>query len=302
MQMNADIFYGYIVQGDLLRAMDYLQNCDDSADLSARYHALFEQEHYLHYDVPPMLDRILNAYQHYYREVFYLLVGKDAACRHLETRLAALLGQPDNTLTLEVLEQHHLPNLFQREGFSFLGGRTCGYHGPYVWKTTEIASYNVELPDGIQPYTVKLLDGFITRSWLDYLSFGAVTPGGWADADGTINCIVSSYDLNSEAFTVSLLKHEAQHARDLAHNPDLSSATLEYRAKLIELIYSVQRNLLAQFVHEADPSDPSNGHGIAAHRLCQQYTAILGHTDYASVPIPQIQSIAKTLFKESTLA
>lgn len=30
MQMNADIFYGYIIKGDLLRAMDHLQNCNDS--------------------------------------------------------------------------------------------------------------------------------------------------------------------------------------------------------------------------------------------------------------------------------
>lgn len=302
MQMNADIFYGYIVKGDLLSAMDHLQNCDDSAALYARYHALFAQEQYIQYDVPPMLDRILNAYQQYYRDVFYLLMDKDAACSRLQARLIALLGLPTPAPTLDELEQSHLPGVFESEGFFFLGGRTSGCYGPYVWKTTETVSYSVELPDGVQPYTVKLLDGFITRSWLDYLSFGAVTPGGWADADGTINCIKASYDLSSEAFTVSLLKHEAQHTRDLAAHPDLPSATLEYRAKLVELIYSTQRNLLAQFSHEADPSDPANGHGMAAHRLCQQYATLLGHTDYASVPIPQIQSIARTLFKESNLA
>lgn len=302
MQMNADIFYGYIIKGDLLRALEYLQSCDDTAALYDRYHALFAQKQYIQYDVPPMLNHILNAYQQYYREAFYLSIDKDAATSRLQTRLIALLGLSAPTPTLDELEQSHLPGIFQCEGFFFLGGRTSGYYGPYVWKTTETVTYSVELPNGVQPYTVKLLDGFITRSWLDYLSFGAVTPGGWADANGTINCIKASYDLSSEAFTVSLLKHEAQHTCDLATRPNLPSATLEYRAKLVELIYSTQRNLLAQFAHEADSSDPVNGHGIAAHRLCQQYAAILGHNNYASVPIPQIQSIARTLFKENNLA
>lgn len=301
MQMNENIFYGYIIKGDLLNAMDYLQRCDDTEALYTRYHALFAQEQYIQYNLPPKLDGILKVYQQYYREAFFLRMDRDAAVRELQARLNALLRLSKDTSTLDELEQKHLPGIFQRDGYFFLGGRTSGYYGPYVWKTVETVTYSVELPHGTQPYTIKLLDGFVTRSWLDYLSFGAVTPGGWADADGTINCIKASYDLSSEAFTVSLLKHEAQHTRDLAAYPNLPSATLEYRAKLVELIYSTQRNLLAQFAHEADPSDSTNGHGVAAHRLCQRYAAMLGHTDYASVPIPQIQSIARTIFDESNL-
>lgn len=299
MQMNADLFYGYIIKGDLLHAMEYLQGCDDSETLYARYHAVFAQEQYIQYDLPPTLELILKVYQQYYREVFYLRMGRDAAASRLQARLNALLGLTKEAPTQDELEQKHLPDIFRQEGYFFLGGRTSGYYGPYVWKTVETVSYSVELPDCIQSYTIKLLDGFVTRSWLDHLSFGAVTPGGWADADGTINCIKASYDLRSEAFTVSLLKHEAQHTRDLARNPNLSSTDLEYRAKLVELIYSTQRNLLEQFSHEADLSDPANGHGIAAQRLCQRYAAILGHTDYASVLIPQIQTIARSLFHES---
>ena len=49
----------------------------------------------------------------------------------------------------------------------------------------------------------------------------------------------------------------------------MPSWQLEYRAKLVELIYSKERNLLKQFAAEADDTDPANGHGLAAYRILQ---------------------------------
>lgn len=65
---------------------------------------------------------------------------------------------------------------------------------------------------------------------------------------------------------MSLLKHEAQHARNLAIHKDMSSEGLEYRAKLVELIYSKESNLLEQFAQEANSLDKSNGHPAAYYR------------------------------------
>lgn len=159
----------------------------------------------------------------------------------------------------------------------------------------------MELPGGVQTCKVRLLDGFLSRSWMDALSFGEIDPGGWADGDGYINCVKSAWDLKSEAFRVSLLKHEAQHARGLEANPDVSSEELEYRAKLVELIYSSERNLLRSFAREADPSDKCNGHAAAASRIVREFAEAMGveELDPAALATGQIQQTSRMLFEKS---
>ena len=131
--------------------------------------------------------------------------------------------------------RQRLQAAFEAEGYHALFGKTQGYYGPYVWRETVPAVYQVELPDGSAEYTVNLLKGFVFRSWMDYLTFGRYGTGGWASPDGTINCIEQAYDLESERFRVSLLKHEAQHTVDRKRFPQITPAELEYRAKLVEL-------------------------------------------------------------------
>lgn len=301
MNFSKSTYYGYIIKGDLNGAIRYVNQFPEQTALYNRFMALFEQEQYTAYEVDADLNNILTFYQQYYRDVFYLCIGRERSADKLRTSLAALFGIADKSIELCDLEQNQIAEAFQSRGLHFLGGKTGGYFGPYIWRTTETVAYEVELPDGIQTYTVKLLDGFITRSWIDYLSFGDIGPGGWADGDGIINCVKSSYDFESENFRVSLLKHEAQHARDLELDKNMSPEDLEYRAKLVELIYSSERNLLEQFVREADASDKSNGHAMAADRIIKGFTGMLGKplAEIGSIPIIQIQGIAMQLFEES---
>lgn len=301
MKFNRDIYYGYIVKGDLHGAIAYVKQFPEQRGLYDRFMEILEQERYIRYEVDDTLNRVLTAYQQYYRDVFFLRIGKEQAADLLRERLSATLGISGQGASLDEIETNQLSDLINRHGLHFLGGRTGGYYGPYIWRTTESVCYEVELTDGIQNYTVKLLDGFITRTWIDYLSFGEIGPGGWTDGDGIINCVRSSYDFESENFKVSLLKHEAQHARDLAMNKDMSSEDLEYRAKLVELIYSKERNLLQTFAQEADPSDPANGHAMAAFRIMSGFADILGVAvvDPALISIEKIQKTARMLFDDS---
>lgn len=296
-------YYGYILKGDLIGGIRYTKRFPEQSALYQRYITIFDKEQYLNYVIDEPLNDILRAYQQYYRDVFYLCLDKDKAADKLRTMLKALLPANDED-SLDDMEQENVAGVFQRRGFYFRGGRTGGYYGPYVWKTTESRTYDVELPDGIQQYTVKLMDGFVVKSWLDYLSFGKVSTGGWTDADGIINCVKSSYDFDSEDFRVSLLKHEAQHARDLSLQPNMTSMLLEYRAKLVELIYSAERNLLAQFVREADSSDDNNGHSSAAHRIVSEYCEMLDKSsdELGMLSVEKVQSVAKTLFEKSSRA
>lgn len=303
MIFDSSIYYGYIIKGDLHGAIAYIKQFPERTELYDRFKAVFEREQYIRYAVDDDLNEILTVYQQYYRDVFYLGVGREQSAEKLRLGLTALLGVADASAAVCDLEQNQLAEAFGRKGLHFMGGKTGGYYGPFIWRTTETASYEVELPDGIQTYAVKLLDGFITRSWIDYLSFGEIGPGGWADGDGVIHCVKSAYDFDSESFQVSLLKHEAQHARDLEKNSDISSEALEYRAKLVELIYSNERNLLQGFAQEADASDKTNGHAMAAYRIIRGFTDALAvdELDPAAIPVEQIQSIARRLFEKSSL-
>ena len=276
MHFNSDIYYGNIIKGDLRSAISYVKQFPELTNLYNRFMDVYEHEQYMTYEVDAELNSILTAYQQYYRDAFYLCIGQEQAANKLRDRLAVLLGIKDNSIALCDMEQNQLVKLFMNCGLHFMGGKSSGYYGPYIWRITETVSYDVELPDGIQNYTVKLLDGFVTRSWIDYLSFGEIGPGGWADGDGYINCVKSAWDFESESFRVSLLKHEAQHARDLAMNKDMSSEDLEYRAKLVELIYSSERNLLLGFAQEADNFNKSNGHAMAAYRIVKGFADALG--------------------------
>ena len=303
MEFQENRYYSYLIKGDLNEAIAYLKQFSDQKTQHESMTDLFEKEKYLSYGTEPELEKLLLFYQQYYRDAFYLCIDPQLAEAKLRERLIAFFSITDQEIQLSDLEEDHVGNAFRRKGFYFQGGRTGGFLGPYIWKTTETKTYEVELPDGYQEYSVNLLDGFIMKSWLDYLSFGKVGTGGWTNGDGIIHCVKASYDFESEHFRISLLKHEAQHVADLELSPHMSSADLEYRAKLVELMYSEERPLLESFLAEADRSDNANGHTAAADRIIEGFSRIskLERDALSGLAIERVQSIAGILFKESNV-
>lgn len=295
-----DLCLAHLVKGRLRAAMDYAARFPEQGALYQKYASLFQRENYLSYGVDDHLEKILLAYQKYYRDAFYLEQSPEEAAGRLRSRLAELL-QADPAGTLDELEDK-AAEAFRAGGFHFLGGRTGGWYGPYIWRTEELKRYAVELPEGVREYAVKLLNGFVMESWLHYLTFGLSGAGGWSNGDGLIHCVKHCYDLDSESFQVSLLKHEAQHAADQEHYPGISSGDLEYRAKLVELIYSRERPLLDRFLREADASRADNGHGLAAERIARGLEARLDRTreELAGLPTEGVRAEALALFREST--
>lgn len=296
------VLYGFLTKGKLRLAMEYLTQFPEKRAEIQWYQRLFEQEQYIVYDVEPELNQLLYIFQQYYRDAFYLNMPEQSASERMQKRFEQHFltkGQSDAKEW-----EARIQSVFEKYGYHYLGGRTSGYFGPYIWKTTTQKTYLVELPEGIQTYRVNLLSDFLMNSWLDYISNGRISTGGWADEDGVLNCVESSYDLTSEAFKVSLLKHEAQHILDLSRNPGATSVQLEYRAKLVELIYSAERNLLPSFAGEADLSNPENAHGIAAEQIITSFREHLGDdtVPLANLPVSQIQQIARKLFAQSTIS
>lgn len=291
---------GMIVKGNLRAAMAYLKQFPETTALYQKGAALYQEEHYLTYDVDEELNDILLIYQKYYRDVFYLELPAEEAAQRLRDRLAELF-QVTSDPSLDELEEI-AGTAFRRKSLHALMGRTNGYYGPYIWKVEELKHFAVELPEGTQDYAVKFLDEFIMKSWLDYISFGETGTGGWSNGDGLIHCVRSAYDLESEDFQVSLLKHEAQHAMDQARYEGITNEELEYRAKLVELIYSKERRMLERFVSQADATRADNGHGLAAEHIVREFETRLkiDRSRLARLSIETVQRTAQSLFAEST--
>lgn len=294
---DQNLCLAWLKKGRLRPAMEYLARFPEQAELYRQYISLYQQEQYLSYDVDSRLQDILLAYQKYYRDAFYLEQSPEEATEGLRARLAGLLE--GGAASLDELEEL-AAEAFRAGGFHFLGGRTGGCYGPYIWRTEELRRYEVELPEGVQEYAVKLLGGFVMESWLSYLTFGLSGTGGWSNGDGLIHCVKRHYDLKSESFRVSLLKHEAQHASDQGRYPGMSSADLEYRAKLVELIYSEERQLLGRFLQEADAANPGSGHGLAAERIVRGFARQQDGDGLAALPIETVRAAALELFWESS--
>lgn len=289
----------FFLNGDIKGAIAYMRDHEEFKDILPAYTAIFEDCKYRTFEIPDMLNDILRLYQIYFRDTFYCGLSEADAAGNLVKQLRTLLNMP-NADEESLTEQ--LKSVFEANGYHALFGKTQGYYGPYIWRDTIPTVYRVELPDGTAEYTVNILKGFVFRSWMDYLTFGRYGTGGWASPDGTINCIEQAYDFESERFLVSLLKHEAQHTLDMKNFPGITPAELEYRAKLVELIYSVNLGLLQKFLSEADESRAGDSHAVASARLKREFAREFAcesvYTDQTE--LSRIQTRALTLLRAHT--
>lgn len=269
----------FFMNGDIKGAIAYMREHEGFKDVLPAYAEIFENCEYRTFEIPDTLNAILRLYQIYFRDVFYCGLPEAEAADRLLTGLRALLDVPDAD---EERLAERLRSAFEAEGYHALFGKTQGYYGPYVWRDTVPAVYQVELPDGTAEYTVNILRCFVFRGWMDYLTFGRYGTGGWASPDGTINCVEQAYDFESERFLVSLLKHEAQHTVDMKRFPGITPAELEYRAKLVELHYSGDLKLLQGFLSAADEGRADDSHAIASARIKREF-ADTDQTDISGI-------------------
>lgn len=269
----------FFMNGDIKGAIAYMREHEGFKDVLPAYAEIFENCEYRTFEIPDTLNAILRLYQIYFRDVFYCGLPEAEAADRLLTGLRALLDVPDAD---EERLAERLRSAFEAEGYHALFGKTQGYYGPYVWRDTVPAVYQVELPDGTAEYTVNILRCFVFRGWMDYLTFGRYGTGGWASPDGTINCVEQAYDFESERFLVSLLKHEAQHTVDMKRFPGITPAELEYRAKLVELHYSGDLKLLQGFLPAADEGRADDSHAIASARIKREF-ADTDQTDISGI-------------------
>ena len=282
-----DTLGNYFIHGDVAGAIAFMKGIPELNDIAQAYIDIFENEQYIQYDIPDDLNRILLCYQQYFRDVFYLHKDNAEAESVLFDKLKIELNLPNGDFSAV---EEEMKSRFNRSGYQILCGITNGYRGPYVWKETIPVTFDVALPETTSTYRINMLRGFVFRSWMDYLTFGEKGTGGWISPDGTINCVEKAYDVNSEKFKVSLLKHEAQHAEDYRRWNNIEPWELEYRAKLVELIYTQEMNLLEKFCREAISERTGDSHALASVRIKREMGELI------SADIERIQTRAKELF------
>lgn len=195
--------------------------------------------------------------------------------------------------------EYEIAKMVKAEGYEFLGGVTQGFFGPYIWESSTKVTYEVELPSGIEPYTIIMMDGFISQSWLDFISLGNTGAGG---------CVRSAYDIESDEFNLSFLKHEAQHAYDKKRYLNISAIDLEYRAKLVELIYWPNEEKIQEIHRESDNSNPNNSHSVAAYKIINEMSQKIFKSEYVNdekvwiAKVDNVKKYAVQLLEKSSTA
>ena len=190
------------------------------------------------------------------------------------------------------------------EGYFAQSGRTPPLLDLMIWTDNKTTVESVELTDGTYDIELNYLDGFVSYGWSNFAAFGMASTGGWAKKDG-LYCICRHYDLDSERFKLSFLKHESRHYADFALYPELQPADLEYRGKLTELAYSEEGTyrLLEQFTKAADrienaPHPLANWYvveGLSRHLLDGERPA--DARAWQSIPKDQIREAARRLLE-----
>lgn len=250
------------------------------------YRRYVYSEHHFNSSIPENVERLHQDYEN-----TNWFVAKQYGLNQNMLRTQTLAGEPimeladfrEQELVREVREQFHP----MEEKSSFFLTREMIRE--FIDRATEICLHELnQLAQGKAG-----LDSF-EWSWMYYLTFGKYGTGGWASEDGTIQCIESAYDFESEKFTVSLLKHEAQHAKDLKEYPDITPAELEYRAKLVELYYSSDWELLGKFLKMADADKVNDSHAMASMRIKEEFS------DGTYEDLEKIKERALELFKINT--
>ena len=194
----------------------------------------------------------------------------------------------------------YLKEYIESKGMLTTGfGRTGAYLDLLVWKKEKDTTYHLNLTGDPVNVKVVFMDDFVSLGWEDYATLGKHYPGGWATKDA-LHCVRKAYDLNSENFRVSYLAHEGRHFADYKEFPKLTSADLEYRAKLTELSFAKTTlyKSIEFFINNSN-YEGSNSHSIANFCVIRDLSQVLFKNDFEKDLIKWQALSVKKINKES---
>ncbi|MDP5094057.1 MAG: hypothetical protein NWQ17_12155 [Polaribacter sp.] len=215
-----------------------------------------------------------------------------------------------DSLRKNIKDDSELRKIIEKEGFKVDFKFRNGFQELFIWNKESTKKYEVILPKETVKTTVVFIESYHINGYDDFATFGDSQVGGWAIKESaTLFCNKGTYNLDSEKFEVSYLKHESLHFTDLNNYPNLSAADLEYRAKVIELMYCTKETIydnIGLFISGANKTDRNNSHPYANYVLIQNLSKMLFNSDYESdytkwkkVPVEKINKAASSLYESS---
>lgn len=215
-----------------------------------------------------------------------------------------------DSLSKNIKDDSELKIIIEAQGFKADFKFRNGFQELFIWNKETIKNYEVTLPKGTINTKVVFIEDFYLTGYDYYASYGSTEIGGWAiKGSETLYCNKSDYDLDSEKFKISYLKHESLHFTDLNDYPNLSSADLEYRAKAIELVYCTKETIydrVSEFITGANNSDRSHSHPYANYILINNLSKLLFNSEYESdlnkwkqLSVEEINRAATALYNDS---
>lgn len=254
----------------------------------------------------PEVREIAELFQSYWLDALM----QEAPLNELEERLK---GRLDDMLIergfVSALEDEdtlfeNVEAFIRGEGYFAQSGRTPPLLDLMIWSSNQTAIESVELTDRTYDVEINYIDDFVSYGWSNFAAFGMASTGGWAKKDG-LYCICRHYDLDSERFKLSFLKHEARHYADFGLYPELQPADLEYRGKLTELAYSEEGTyrLLEQFTKAANRVENAP-HPLANWYVVEGLSGLLldgkwpaDASAWESIPKEQVRQAARRLLE-----
>lgn len=232
-------YYAAVFSGDLSWVTDAEPQTPAELALKAR----FDERFLLRIDSPaiaqlddPLVKAIARRFHDYWRQALLAPQAIEDVERRLHTDIERLIALGGIAADQDDIDDA-LARVLAERGFNYRGGRTQPLLDFMLWRNTRTVEYDVELTDTRQSVVVHFLDDFVVRGWSHFATFGHAGTGGWADRDA-LYCVAAAYDVQSENFKNSYLRHEARHYADYERYPALEAADLEYRGKLTELAFS----------------------------------------------------------------
>lgn len=286
--------YAYCLDGNISPALNILElyNQKKLSTKDLKFKTEFENRFKIDIDKSGFLEsrkskiiELLRIYRDYWR--LSLLDNSKNYDTLLIKNLSSFLSSKYQ-LTLDnknVLDAQNI-DVYLKKYISSLGLLTTGFGitGKYldllVWESQKDTSYEFSIYDEKINTPVIFMDGFITLGWEEYATLGRAYPGGWA-TNKTLYCVKKAYVLDSEDFLVRYLCHEGRHFNDYKLFPKLSSADLEYRAKLTELsllkeaLYEIIDNFINNANYESD-----NGHSVANYCVIRDLSKVLFNVEF----------------------
>jgi hypothetical protein len=263
-----------------------------------------------------IVNDISNIYREYWRVELLKPMPESRTDSTLYNNIAdyllsnKLTNLSKDSLRKNIKDDSVLKKIIEKEGFKVDFKFRNGFQELFIWNKESTKKYEVILPKDTIKTTVVFIESYHINGYDEFTTFGVSQVGGWAIKESaTLYCNKGTYDLNSEKFEVSYLKHESMHFTDLNDYPNLSPADLEYRAKVIELMYCTEETIydrISQFIIEADNTHRSNSHPYANYFLIKNLSKIIFNTEYQSdykkwktVSVKKINDAAIKLYEMS---